>query len=114
VTAGGAVEASRGATVVAARGRNPRGTVGASRGATGGSKPGRISGAGRRGAGVEVPAVVRWVPMVESMRPDSKKYLGHLDWARQRVGSCPHQKQYVVRRSSGLSRDQDSDSLCDR
>jgi hypothetical protein len=40
-------------------------------GATGGSKPGGISGAGRRGAGVEVPAVVRWVPMVKTVGPDS-------------------------------------------
>jgi L-aminopeptidase/D-esterase-like protein len=60
VTAGGAV-------VVATRGRNPRGTVGAGRGATGGLKPGGIYGAGRWGAGVEVPAVVRWVPIVEAV-----------------------------------------------
>jgi hypothetical protein len=73
VTADGAVGVAHGATVVAARGRNPRGTVGAGRGATGGSKPEGISGAGRRGAGVEVPAVVRWVPMVETVGPDSKK-----------------------------------------
>jgi hypothetical protein len=38
---------ARGATVVATRGRNPRGTAGAARGATGGSKPGGIFGAGR-------------------------------------------------------------------
>jgi L-aminopeptidase/D-esterase-like protein len=60
-----------GAAMVAARGRNPRGTIGAGRGATGGSKPGGISAASRRGAEVEVPAVVRWVPMVETMGPDS-------------------------------------------
>jgi hypothetical protein len=40
-----------------------------------------------------------------------KENLGQLDWARQRVGSCPHQKPHVVRLSCGLSRDQDSDSL---
>jgi hypothetical protein len=50
--------------MVAARGRNPRETVGAGTGATGDSK---------RGAGVEVPAVVRWVPMVETMGPDSQR-----------------------------------------
>jgi hypothetical protein len=59
VTTGGAVGAARGAAVVAARGRNPRGTTGVGRGATGGSKPEGISGAGRQGAEVEVPAVVR-------------------------------------------------------
>jgi hypothetical protein len=64
VTAGGAA-------VVAARGRNSGGTAGVGRGATGGSKPGGISSAGRRGAGVEVPTVVRWVPMVEIVGPDS-------------------------------------------
>jgi hypothetical protein len=42
----------------------------AGRGATVGSKTGGISGAGRRGAGVEVPIVVRWVPMVETMKPN--------------------------------------------
>jgi hypothetical protein len=73
VTADGAVRAARGATVVAAPGRNPGGTVRAGRGATGGLKPEGISGAGRRGAGVELPAVVRWVPMVEIVGPDSKK-----------------------------------------
>jgi L-aminopeptidase/D-esterase-like protein len=62
-----------GAVVIAARGRNPRGTVGAGRGATRGSKPGGISGAGRRGAGVEVPAVVRWVPMMKIMGRDSQR-----------------------------------------
>jgi hypothetical protein len=36
-----------GAAVVAARGRNPIGIAGAGRGATGGSKSGGISGAGR-------------------------------------------------------------------
>jgi hypothetical protein len=59
--------------VVAAWGRNLGGTVEAGRGATGGSKPGGISGAGRRGAGVEVHAVVRWVPMVETVRLDSQR-----------------------------------------
>jgi hypothetical protein len=74
VTAGGAVGGVvRGAAVVAARGKNPGGTVGVGRGATGGSKPGGISGAGRRGAGVEVSAVVRWVPMVETVGLDSQR-----------------------------------------
>jgi hypothetical protein len=59
--------------VVAARVRNLGGTVGAGRGATGGSKPGGISGAGQLGARVEVPAVVRWVPMVETVGPDSQR-----------------------------------------
>jgi hypothetical protein len=71
--AGGTRGVARGATVVVARGKNPGGTVGAGRGATGGSKLGGISGAGRRGAGVEVPAVIRWVPMVETVGSDSKK-----------------------------------------
>jgi hypothetical protein len=52
VTAGGTA-------VVAARGRNPGGRAGAGREATRGSKHGGISDADRRGAGVEVPAVVR-------------------------------------------------------
>jgi hypothetical protein len=30
------------------------------------------------------------------------------------VGSCPHQKPHVERRSDGLSRDQGNDSLCNR
>jgi hypothetical protein len=62
-----------GAAVVAARGRNPGGAVGAGREATGGSKPGGSFGAGRRGARVEVPAVVRWVPMVKTVGPDSQR-----------------------------------------
>jgi hypothetical protein len=66
VTAGGAA-------VVAAWGRNPGGIAAAGRGATGGSKPRGISGAGRRGAGVVVPTVVRWVPMVQTMGPDSQR-----------------------------------------
>jgi hypothetical protein len=48
-----------GAAMVAAQGRNLGGTAGAGRGATGRSKSGGISRAGRRGAGVEVPVVVR-------------------------------------------------------
>jgi hypothetical protein len=59
--------------VIVARGRNPGGTVGSGRGATGGSKPGGIFGAGLRDDGVEVPAVVRWVPMVETVGPDSQR-----------------------------------------
>jgi hypothetical protein len=55
VTVGGAV-------MLAARGRNPRGTARAGWGATGGSKPEGIFNATRRGAGVEVPIVVRWGP----------------------------------------------------
>jgi hypothetical protein len=58
-----------GAAVVG--GGNPGGTAG--RGATGSSKPGGIFGAGRWGARVEVPAVVRWVPMVETVGSYSKK-----------------------------------------
>jgi hypothetical protein len=72
--AGGAAGGvARGAAMVAARGRNHGGTAGAGRGATGGSKPGGNSGAGRQGVRVEVPAVVRWVPMVETMGPDSQR-----------------------------------------
>jgi hypothetical protein len=56
-----------GVAVGAARGRKPRGTAGVGRLATGSSKPGRISDAGRWGAGGEVPAVLRWVPMVETV-----------------------------------------------
>jgi hypothetical protein len=48
-----------GAAVVAAQGRNLGGTVGAGMGAIGGSKPRGISSVGRRGAGVEIPVVVR-------------------------------------------------------
>jgi hypothetical protein len=48
-------------------------TAGAGRGATRGSKPIGISHAGQQGAGVEVPAVVRWAPMVETMGPDSQR-----------------------------------------
>jgi hypothetical protein len=73
VQGGGPSVPAGGAAVVAARGRNPGGTVGAGRGATGGSKPEGISGAGWRGARVEVLAVVRWVPMVETVGPDSQR-----------------------------------------
>jgi hypothetical protein len=66
VTAGGTA-------VVAARGRNPGGRAGAGRGATRGSKHGGISGADRRGAGVEVPAVVRGVLMVETVGSNSQR-----------------------------------------
>jgi L-aminopeptidase/D-esterase-like protein len=66
VTAGGVV-------VVATQGRNPVGTVGAGRGATVGSKPRGIFGAGRRGVGVEVPTVVWWVSMVETVGPGSQR-----------------------------------------
>jgi hypothetical protein len=62
-----------GAAVVAARGRNLGGTAGADKEVTGGSKPGGISGVGRRGAKVEVPAVVRWAPMVEIVGSDSQR-----------------------------------------
>jgi hypothetical protein len=58
------------AAVVATQGRNLGGTARAGRGAIGDSKPRGISGAGRRGAGVEVPAVVRWIPIVETMGSD--------------------------------------------
>jgi hypothetical protein len=81
VTAGGAVGATRGAAggvtrgvaVVAARGKNPGGTAGAGRGVIRGSKPIGISGAGQRGVRVEVSAVVRWVPMVETVGPDLQR-----------------------------------------
>jgi hypothetical protein len=43
------------------------------RGAIGGSKLGGISGAGRWVVRVGVPAVVRWVPMVEIVGPDSQR-----------------------------------------
>jgi hypothetical protein len=80
-TAGGTVETVCGAAMVAtcgvagmtARGRNPRGAVGAGRGATGGSKPGGISGAVQQGAGAEVPAVVSRVPMVDTVEPDAQR-----------------------------------------
>jgi hypothetical protein len=62
-----------GKEMVAARGRKPGETTGAGRLATGGSKPGGISGAGRQGVGGEVPVVVRWVPMVETVRPNSQR-----------------------------------------
>jgi hypothetical protein len=62
-----------GATVVAARGKNPGGTVEAGRGATRGSNSEGISGAGWRGAEVEVLTAVRWVLMVETVGPDSKR-----------------------------------------
>jgi hypothetical protein len=62
-----------GAAVVAARGRKPRGTARAGRLTIGGSNPRGIFGASRRGAGGEVPAVVRWVPMVEIVGPDSQR-----------------------------------------
>jgi hypothetical protein len=61
-----------GVAVVAARGRNRGGTTGVGRGSTG-SKPGGISVAGRRGVGVEVPTVVWWVPMMETVGPDSQR-----------------------------------------
>jgi hypothetical protein len=43
------------------------------RGATGGSKPEGISGAGRQGVRVEVPTVVRWVLMMETVGALTKK-----------------------------------------
>jgi hypothetical protein len=71
--AGGTGGAARGIVVVAARGRNPGGTVRTGRGATRSSKPGGISGAVRRGAGIEVPTVVSRVPMIETLEPDSQR-----------------------------------------
>jgi hypothetical protein len=59
-----------GATVGVARGRNPKRTVGAGRGATIGSNPVGTSGAGWQG--VTIPAVVSRVPMVETVEPDSQ------------------------------------------
>jgi hypothetical protein len=81
MTAGGAVRAAcgtaggaaRGVAVVATQSRNLGGTAGAGRGATGGSKTRGIFGAGRRGAGVEVPAMIRWGPKVEIVGPDSQR-----------------------------------------
>jgi hypothetical protein len=60
-----------GAAVIAAWGRKSGGTVGVGRLARSGSKPKGISSVGRRGAGGEIPAVVRWVPMVETVGTDS-------------------------------------------
>jgi hypothetical protein len=57
--------------VVATRGKNPGGTVGTGREATKSSKPGGISSADRQGVKVEVLAVVRWVPMEETVGSDS-------------------------------------------
>jgi hypothetical protein len=62
-----------GATMVGLWGRKPGGTTRAGRLAMVGSKPKGISGAGQQGAGGEVPTVVRWVPMVETMGPDSQR-----------------------------------------
>jgi hypothetical protein len=53
---------------------------------------------------------IRWKPCGQT----HKENRGQLDWARQRVESCPHQKPHVVRRSGGLSRDQGNNSLCGR
>jgi hypothetical protein len=86
-----------GAVVVAAWGKNPGGTAGVGMGATGGSKPRGISGAGRRGAEVEVPVVVRWSQWCKPWGRTHKENRGQLDWVRQRVGNCPHQKPHVKR-----------------
>jgi hypothetical protein len=97
-TAVGAVEeagAARGTAVGAARGRNPDGTAGAGRGDTSGSNPGGISGAGWQGA--TVPAVVSWVPTVETVELDSQRKSRLVGLARQRGGSYPHQKPRVER-----------------
>jgi hypothetical protein len=49
----------------------------------------------------------------KSWNQTPKENLGQLDWVRQRVGSCPHQKPHVERRPDDLCRDQGNDSLCD-
>jgi hypothetical protein len=55
------------------QGKNPGGTAEAGRGATGGSNPGGTSGASMQDIVVEVPVVVSWVPMVETVEPDSQR-----------------------------------------
>jgi hypothetical protein len=104
--------AAHGATVVAARGRNPGGTAVAGRGATSGSNPGGTSGAGWQG--VTVPAVVSRVLTVETVEPDSQRKSRSMGLGEAARGSCPRQKPRVERRSGGLWRDQGSGSLCDQ
>jgi hypothetical protein len=96
-----------GTAMVAAQGRKPGGTVGAGRLATRGIKLGGISSAGRWGAGGEVPAVVRWVPMVKTVGPDSqRKYmlvrLG--DVARGKLSSSKTTRRKMIRRFVERSR----------
>jgi hypothetical protein len=71
VSAAEEVGAARGATVGAAQGKNPGGTIRAGRGATSGSNPEGTSGADWQGA--IVPVVVSRVPMVEIVEPDSQR-----------------------------------------
>jgi hypothetical protein len=67
--------ATRGTTgiVEATRGRNPRGTAGAGKGATSGSKPGGTTRAGWQATVVVEPVGGSRVPMVETVEPDSKR-----------------------------------------
>jgi hypothetical protein len=103
--ADGVVGASCGVAVLAARGRNPGGTAGAGRGAIGGSKLGGIFGAGRQGVRVEVSVVVRWVPMMETVRPDSQrksKLVGLVKAASRKLSSettCREMIRWFVERS---------------
>jgi hypothetical protein len=49
--------------------------------------------------------------MLEIVGTDSQRKSSQLDWARQRVGSYPHQKPDIVRRSGGLLRDHGCDTF---
>jgi hypothetical protein len=90
-----------GVAMVVARGRKPGGTTRAGRLATGGSKFGGISGAGWRGAGGEVLAVVRCVPMVETVGPDSQRKSRSVrldEAARGKLSSSKTTCQEMIRR----------------
>jgi hypothetical protein len=96
-----------GAAMVAARGRKPGGTAGAGRLATGGSKPRGISGVGRRGDGGEVLVVVRLVPIVKTMVPDSQKKSRSVrlgEAARGKLSSSKTTYQETIRRFVERSR----------
>jgi hypothetical protein len=72
-----------------------------------GSKLGEISSVGRRGAGGEVPAVVRWVPMVETVGPDSqRKYMSVRlgETARGKLSSSKTTCREIIRRFVERSR----------
>jgi hypothetical protein len=101
--------------VEAAWGRNPGGTASAGREATRGSKPRGTTEMGWQASVVVEPTggIVGsqwWKPWNQT----PKENLGQLDWGRQRVESCPHQKPHVERRSNGLWRDQGNDSPYDQ
>jgi hypothetical protein len=71
------------------------------RGATGGSKHGGIIGAGRWGAGVEVPAMVRWVPIVKTMGLDAQGTLRSVrlgEAARGKLSSSKTTWRETIRR----------------